>query len=526
MKTRYNAEKAAHAVEFFERLCVHTKGEWARQPFVLEDFQLEMVEQLFGQQMLDPDSGEWVRLYNLAWLEIARKNGKSELMAAIGLYLLAADDEEGAEVYSVARDKDQASLVFDVAKRMVEMRGIGGPPRSGKPFTLYPTNKRIVYGPTGSFYRVIAADALGNLGQNPHGILFDEVLAQPDGTLWDAMKTGFGARRQPLMVAATTAGDDPAAFARVEHEFSLRVAENPELAPRRFVRIYRVPEDIDWTDEANWGLANPALGKFLRPQVLRDEYTEARENPRAERAFRQFRLNQWQVKVAEGWNGADSWANGSAGMVVPEKLKGKPAWVGLVCASATDLTSIAVITKNPDGPGYWCSWRWFAPEESLDMLDRETNGLASTWAKDRLQLTEGNVIDIESHVEAVRQIAKFYDVRELAYDPNGAIGVVSPLIDDFGERLVQVYATNPGSALLDWERLLSSEPVEFVHAGDPIAAWQIGGLRVKDASTGVLKIDRKRSETNVSGIAAAELALRRALLDVERKTPEMVVTYR
>src|SRR4029077_8692157 len=155
MGARFDPARAKRAVDFFEQLLVHTKGRWARQPFALEDFQRdEIIRPLFGAMMFAPDDEEWVRLYNLAWLELARKNGKSELMAGIGLYLLGADDEEGAEVYSVAKDTDQAGLVFDVAKRMLELSGLGGPPRAGKPFVIYPTNKRIVYPKLGAFYRV------------------------------------------------------------------------------------------------------------------------------------------------------------------------------------------------------------------------------------------------------------------------------------------------------------------------------------------------------------------------------------
>jgi len=141
-------------------------------------------------------------------------------------------------------------------------------------------------------------------------------------------------------------------------------------------------------------------------------------------------------------------------------------------------------------------------------------------------VTDGNVIDVEAHTALIRSLAKTYDVRELAYDPNGAVGVISPIVEEFDDKLVPIYATNPGSALLDWERLLKSEPVQFIHGGDPIAAWQLGGLRVKDASTGVVKIDRRHSETNVSGLAACELALRRALLATEEPASELVLTYR
>jgi phage terminase large subunit-like protein len=299
VETRFDEDRADRAQEFFEKLLVHTKSRWARRPFILAPFQRDdIIRPLFGTVTFDQDLEEWVRLYNLAWLEVARKNGKSELMAGIALLLTGADDEEGAEVYGVAKDTDQAGLVFNVAKRMLELSGLGGPPRSGLPFIIYAANRRIVYPATESFYRVIPADALGNLGQDPHGILFDEIIAQPDGGLWDALKTGFGSRGEPLMVAATTAGDDPTSFAQTEHDFSERVAADPAIAPRRFVYIRNVPKGADPRDESKWELGNPAIeGGFLRKQVLRDECHEAfgpKGNARAQRSFMQFRMNQWQ----------------------------------------------------------------------------------------------------------------------------------------------------------------------------------------------------------------------------------------
>jgi len=514
VKTKFDARRATHAVSFFERLLVHTKGVYARQPFKLAAFQKQIVRPLFGRMMRDPESEEWVRLYNLAWLEMARKNGKSELMAGLALLLTGADDEEGAEVYGVAKDTDQASLVFNVARRMLELGELGGPPRSGLPFTIYPTNRRIVYPKLGSFYRVIAADALGNLGQDPHGIVFDEIIAQPNGELWDALKTGFGARRQPLMVAATTAGDDPSSFAYDEHLFSERVLGEPSLDPRRFVYIRTVPKDLDWRDERYWRKANPALGDFLRPQVLRDELTSAQNNPREERRFRQFRLNQWQSGGQVEAIPYDLWVQ-TGGMVVPDKLKGKPAWGGLVASTVTDLTAISWIFKAPEGEAdWWVLWQHFLPEVYLPALDERTNSKASIWAKEgRLTITEGDVIDVGAHTGALLEGMKRYDVRELAYDPNGTIGIVQPIIEANACEVVPIYASTPGAALVDLERLVRAAKIH--HGADPIATWQVGNLMAKESSGGVLKIDRKGSHDNVSGIAAAELALRRALLATE-----------
>lgn len=515
MKTRYNAEEAERTVAFFENLLVHTKGRWARHPFILEDFQkTDIIEPLFGMQMFDDESESWVRLYNLAWLEVARKNGKSELMAGIALKLTGADDEEGAEVYGVARDVDQAGLVFSVARRMLELANLGGPPKAGLPFVIYPTNKRIVYTKTGSFYRVIPADALGNLGQDPHGILFDEVISQPDGKLWDALKTGFGSRRQPMMVAATTAGDDPTSFAQSEHDFCKRVAKDPDLAPRRFVFIRGCELTADPGDEKAWADANPALGKFLRVQVLRDEYHEAfgpGGNLRQQRSFRQFRLNQWQEASLESPIPLEDWDR-SAGMVDESKLAGKRAYGGLCTATIDDLTAICwTFIPEPKQETYQSLWRFFIPEEGLADLDARTDGKAAQWVKEgRLKVTEGAAIDIAEHVRVLRKDIDTFDVKELAFDPNGAIGVVQPIMEDRSTEVVKISAGMAGSVLMDWARLVSDG--HYLHSANPVMRWQMACLMARQGADEVLKIDRMNSRDRVPGAIAAEIALRRAIV--------------
>lgn len=507
MRSRYNAEKAARAVAFFEKLLVHTKGHWARQRFVLAPFQRDIIEALFGTETYDRDSRSWVRLYNTAWLEVGRKNGKSELMAGIALLLTGGDDEEGAEVYGVAKDTDQASLVFDVAKRMVELS-----PVLTKHFKLYPTNRRIVYARTSSFYRVIPADALGNLGQNPHGIVFDEVIAQPSGELWDALRTGYGARRQPLMVAATTAGDDPGSFAKIEHDFSARVAEDPTLAPRRFVFMRNASADADPGDEDVWAFTNPAIeAGFLRKQVLRDEFHTAQSNPREMRKFRQFRLNQWQDTPSTAWIGQEAW-DGTAQMVVEDQLEGLRAFGGLVAGSVNDLTALSWTFPPSDPEGPWrVLWRHLLPEEQLPVLVARTDGRAQQWADEgRLILTEGDQVDVAAHVAQVLADVARFDVVELAHDTHGVLGIVQQVMAAHPALPVGIGPNAPGTALLDWERLILAG--KYHHGGDPVARWQVGHTLVKESAAGTLRIDRKHSVENVSAIYAAELGLRRALI--------------
>lgn len=527
MEIRFDAERADRAVDFFEQLLVHTKGIYARRPFILGSFQREeIIRPLFGTVTLDPELDDWVRLFNVAWLEMGRKNGKSEVMAGIALLMTGGDDEEGAEVYGVAKDKDQAILVFAVAKRMLELSGLGGLPRSGLPFTIYETAKRIVYSKTGSFYSVIAADALGNLGQDPHAILFDEIIAQPNGELWDALKTGMGSRRQPLLVAATTAGDDPTSFAQTEHDFCARILEDPSIAPRRFVFMRNVPKDVDPGDESQWPLGNPALKTpdnpegFLRLQVLRDEYHEAfgpDGNVRARKAFRQFRLNQWQEESIDSPIPIEDW-NASVGLVDETKLKGRRAFGGVVTNTIDDLTAINWVFPPVRGETAWQSlWRFFIPADALSSLDRRTEGQASLWAKTpELEVTEGAGIDVARHTAVLRADIRTFDVAELAWLQNGAIGVVQPLMEDDVCPLVKMTPTTGGSMLLDWARLVHERA--YFHGSNPVMRWQMACLKARVDVHQVTRIDSKASRDRVPGPIAAELALRRALIAVPPKS--------
>jgi phage terminase large subunit-like protein len=188
--------KGDEVVAWIERHCVHVKGSWAGQPLALQPWQRALVRELFGT--LRPDGR---RQYTKALIGISRKNGKSLLGAALALRLLFRDGEPGAEILSAAADRDQAAIVFEMARGMVEAS-----PAMSKIATVY--RRSIVVPRTGSVYKVISAEAYSKHGMNPHGIIFDELHAQPDRELYDVLTTGQGARRQPLTIAITTAGFD------------------------------------------------------------------------------------------------------------------------------------------------------------------------------------------------------------------------------------------------------------------------------------------------------------------------------
>jgi phage terminase large subunit-like protein len=402
--------RVAHVLAFFAEILVHTKGRWARRAFHPASWQTnDIITPLFGTATWSEEAQRYVRRYRIAWIEIARKNGKSELLAAFALYLLIADDEESAEIYGCARDKDQARKVFDVAVRMVQLSLI-----LSARLKIYNQAKRIADDRTGSYYEVLAADAAGNLGHNPHGIVFDEVLTQRDSSLWTAMRTAMGARDQPLMVAATTAGDDPQSFGKAEHDEMMRIAEDPDRAPHVFVFMRSLPSDADPWDEANWRIPNPALGEFLSLQSLREEAQEARNDPAKENAFRQFRLNQWVSQSTRWmpmhlWDSAcgDLWVNPKWGY---DQLAGRRAYGGVDLSAKFDLTAWCVVipSDDPFGP-VDAVWRFWLPETGLEKLDKLHDGKFTRWAAQGwITVTEGSVIDYDRVVEDIACDARHF----------------------------------------------------------------------------------------------------------------------
>lgn len=513
MERGFDEARADRAQKFFERVLVHTKGRYARAPFILEDWQRdEIIRPLFGSIRYDEQLDEWVRAYTLAWIELGRKNGKSELVAGCGLMLLCADGEEEAEIYGAAKDRDQARVVFQVAKRMVELSPALQKLVAQKKLEVIDSKNRIVYNPTGSFYQVVAADAGGNLGTNPHGILFDEIITQPSRALWDDLKTGMGARAQPLMLAATTAGNDPSSMAAEEHLHSERVLADPELDPARFVFMRNTPADADWRDEAGWQHANPALGTFLRVQILRDEAIEAASSPGKQNAFRQFRLNQW-VRQTTRWLDLQLWDE-NAGLLVPDQLKGLDCYAGLDMASTSDFAAWVLFFPSalpgPDGttvdavlPRFWL------PDEAVKKRKDHMGGMFEAWAREgRMVVTPGGVIDEEAIKAQIDRDMQMFRVKGVGYDRWGANSVVSWMKSRMGEKRCQGIAqttTALNAPSKELERLLGLRRLR--HGGHPVLRWMADNVEATRDGGGNIKPDRAKSKEKIDGIAALVDAL-------------------
>lgn len=496
--------RAARATSVFDSILVHTKGRWSRQPFTLEAWQSdEIIRPLFGTVRWSDETLRYVRRFRVAWIELARKNGKSELLAGIALILLVADDEEGAEVYGCAKDRDQARKVFDVAERMVELS-----PVLSKRLRVFKQTKRIVDERTGSYYEIVAADASGNLGHNPHGVIFDEVLTQRDDGLWTVMRSAMGARTQPLMVAATTAGDDLSGFCKQEHDYCERVAADPALDPSRFVFMRNLPMDADPWDESNWSFPNPALGSFLSIEALRDEAREAQNNPVKENAFRQFRLNQW-VQQTTRWMPMHLYDACPSTRSEPDDRA--PLWGGLDLSSVSDLTSLCWL-HHEEGQPVKAMWRHWVPEQMLPRLDDFTAGAASVWVRDGwLRLTDGDVVDYDAVHEQIAADCQRWSVQALGIDRWNSTATTNWLQANIRrlkvEQVAQGYSgmSGPLKTIMRLVRL-----GEFDHGGDPVARWCFDSVQVRqDDAENIrpVKPDRGRERARIDAVVSVSMAV-------------------
>lgn len=515
--------RANHAQAFFEELLLHTKGAFYRKPFVLEDWQRDdIVRPLFGTVEWSDEHQSYRRRYEIAWIEIARKNGKSELLAGIMLYLLVADGEMSAELYGIAKNRDQASLVFDVAAQMVTLN-----PVLAARLRVIHSKKRIVDSRTNSFYRVIAADAGGALGSNPHGVGADEILAWKDGEMWHALRTGMGsgARRQPLMVAATTAGNDAEGFAGQMHKQMEGILANPDAPENHHVFVYlrNTPKEADPWDEKNWFHANPALGRFLSLEGMRKQALEARANPVAEASFRQLKLNQWMSSSVRwmpmhDYDDTERWPidySGSTAQEIRDQFTGYEAWFGLDLAARQDLCAWCLMF--PDGNGAVdVLWRFWIPEAAYDRLNKANDRKLEAWARRGfLTVTEGEVLDFDRFYADIEADGRRFDIRGGDIDKFASDPVIQEVLKrtDIPEDELFSYNntySHMSNGMHDLLNMVKNR--EFRHHGNPVArfCFESCEARVSPEDPDLIrpsKINRRKSSVRIDGVPAAIMAL-------------------
>ncbi|MFD2704075.1 terminase large subunit [Salibacterium lacus] len=500
----FDEAKAQRTIKFIENL-KHTKDPWYGVNFELLPWQREIVSDVFGTMNEDG-----YRQYNTAYVEIPKKNGKSEMAAAVALYMLGADGERGAEVYGAAADRQQASIVFDVAMEMVEQS-----PALKKRIKPTTSQKRMIYKPTNSFYQVLSSEAFTKHGLNVHGVIFDELHAQPNRELYDVLTKGSGdARMQPLFFLITTAGDDPdrTSIGWEVHQKALDVLQGHRKLTNFYPKIYGLGEDEDWTDEENWKKANPSIGHTIRIDTVRNWYEDAKESPAEEKAFRQLRLNQWVKIKTSKWLSLDIW-DASTGAVIPDKLKGRECYGGLDLSSKIDLTSFVLIfTPTEEDPNYYVLPKFWIPEENIKERVQRDHVPYDSWVQQGLiQTTPGNVIDYDFIKKEIMDAADMYDLQEVGYDKWHAEQIAIQLEEqDINMVPVIQGAKSMSEPMKNIEVLTRKQRLK--HGGHKVLRWNLSNVETKmDENENVRPVKGKSIE-RIDGFVAMVNSMARIIV--------------
>ena len=496
----YDKSAADYAVAFIENLC-HTKGTWAGKPFELIDWQEQIIRDLFGT--LKPNG---YRQFNTAYIEIPKKQGKSELAAAVALLLTCGDGEERAEVYGCAADRQQAAIVFDVAADMVRMC-----PALSKRVKILASQKRLIYTPTNSFYQVLSAEAYSKHGFNIHGIVFDELHTQPNRKLFDVMTKGSGdARMQPLYFLITTAGTDTHSICYETHQKAKDIIEGRKIDPTFYPVIYGADESDDWTDPKVWKKANPSLDITVGIDKVKAACDSAKQNPGEENAFRQLRLNQW-VKQAVRWMPMEKWDK-CAFAVDEDELEGRVCYGGLDLSSTTDITAFVLVFPPLDNEDKYIILPYFwIPEDNLTLRVNRDHVPYDVWERHGyLQTTEGNVVHYGFIEQFIERLGERFNIREIAFDRWGAVQMVQNLegmgftVVPFGQGFKDM--SPPTKELM---KLVLEQKI--AHGGHPVLRWNMDNIYIRTDPAGNIKADKEKSTEKIDGAVATIMALDRAI---------------
>ena len=498
--SHYDKSKADRAVKFIENLR-HTKGKWAGTRFWLLPWQEQLIRDIFG--VVKPDGN---RQFRTAFVEIPKKNGKSELAAAVALYLLYADNEPSAEVYGAAADRQQASIVFDVANQMVQMT-----PALMKRSKIMGATKRIVNYSNAGFYQVLSAEVGTKHGLNVSGLVFDELHAQPTPHLYNVLTKGSGdAREQPLFFLITTAGTDRNSICYAIHTKAKDILENRRVDASFYPVIYGIEDDDDWSDEAKWRKANPSLGYTIPLDRVRDAYREASQNPAEENVFRQLRLCQWVTSTVR-WIPDHIYEQGNCPIDL-ESLKGRDCYGGLDLSSSGDITAFVLMFPpcTETEPYYMLPFFW-VPEDTIPLRVKRASVPYDVWVRQGyLMSTEGNVIHYGFIEKVIEQLGELYHIREIAFDRWGAVQMVQNL-EGAGFTVVPIgqgYRDMSPPTKAFYELLMKGE---IIHGGNPVMRWMAGNVVVETDPAGNIKPTKAKSAEKIDGIVAAIMALDRCI---------------
>lgn len=504
----FDADRAARPCEFIE-LLPHIKGKWARDGKLieLEPWQCFIITTVFG--WIHRETG--LRRFREGYVEVPRKNAKSTLSSGLSLYMLAADGEHGAEVYSAATTRDQARIVFDDARAMA----LRTPDlRTWLGVAILQRSITVAY--TSSKFAPLAAEGSTLDGLNVHFAVIDELHAHKTRAVYDVIDTARGAREQSLLWNITTAGTDRSGICYERRTHVTKVLEGVIEDPAMFGVIYTIDDGDDPFQPSSWAKANPNWGKSVLRDDMEASARKAEAMPSALNNFLTKRLNVW-VSGESPWMDMRAWDRCTdVALRDLTRYHGAKAWMGLDLAQKKDFAALCIVFEA-DGLWHVCT-RLYLNELAIQ---ESGNAHLSGWARQGyVTVTDGDITDFDVVAEDMRAFCRDFDVQEIAFDPALSMYFAGKLIEE-GLPLVEIaqramFFTPP---LIQVENLVLEKKLR--HDGNPVMTWMVSNLVVKVSKFNELRSPTKeRPENKIDGPMAMLMALGRALAVTESNTVE------
>jgi len=502
----FDEETADSAVRYVEQRCKFWQGEYAGEPFLLQQWQSErLIRPIFGWKRRDATLPrmDWPRRYRTCFLAVGKGNGKTPLGGAIGLLFLDWDDEPGAEVYSAAADRDQASIVFSDVENFIEQDD-----ELASRLRVLPGRRRVIAPKTKSFYQVLTSAAQTKHGFRPHAIIFDELHTQPNRNLFSTLRRGLRKRVQSILISMTTAGEyDEDALWWSELEYSLAVQKYNDGDHEGGVRddshlpvVYKADEEDDPDLDATLLKANPNIGASVRLVDLQEEWAQAKnKGPLEQGEFKQLHLN---IAGDSTKTPIDMYKWRKCG---GDPIPTGPCYCGIDASSKLDLTAAALFFPDTNS----LIVKSFMPEANIqgrkhaDAFDYPRH-IASGW----IRTTQGNLIDQRAIFKQVVAWHKRYTILEVGYDPR----FVTDLPIWLEEEGLEVVEVLQGFALSEAiiQLLGHVKDCNLLHGGNPVMRWSAQNLRVRKSEEGRYKAIKSAERKRIDPLTASLTAINRA----------------
>lgn len=499
---KFDVDLANRYLDFFD-LLKHSKGELAGQPIHLELWQCFRIGSVFG--WVHKETG--LRRYFESYHQVPRKNGKSTEAAGVGVELLTIDGEAGAEVYSAATKKDQARIIFDEAKRMIQASS-----HIKKHVNIYQTNMSMPM--SNSKFEPLSSDANSLDGLNIHGGIIDELHAHKTRDVYDVLVTATGARKQPLIWIVTTAGFNTNGICYEKYEYSVKVLKGVIEDDRFFCYIAQADDGDDVFDENTWIKANPNLGVSCSIEDLRTKAKQAREIPAALTNFMVKHLNMW-VNAETAWMNMQKYKECEEYKANKEfdinSLEGERCFCGVDLSATTDITSVNLEFPLPDGRYAWIN-HCFLPEDGILEKERRDKVPYTAWARDGyITLTPGPTIDYEWIQSYIMEMAKKYQIQEIDYDPWNSTQFANNLMNEGFEcvEIRQGFKTL-SEPIKDVEKLVLEK--RLITFNNPVLRFAISNAVPSLDPAGNIKLDKSKATKRIDPVIAGITSHVRAML--------------